>query len=159
MYIYIYIHVYIHMSLVWYLEGQTTVSLFLVDISLCSTDLPSRVLFSLGFMPSYLFLCIPFLDGDFPLQHPLFPAQNWGFPLLRRVVCSIAAWRIWCKEKALSEQGLVTVPIEHHPTIGDIISNRYGKVMWNLSPKRDIYQPLLNIWYLWKSTGESFSTG
>ena len=31
-------------------------------------------------------------------------------------------------------QGLVNVPIEHHPTIGDIISNRYLKVMWNKSP-------------------------
>ena len=42
--------------------------------------------------------------------------------------------------KALKEshQGLVNVPLEHHPTIGDIISNRYLKVMWNKSPKRDI---------------------
>ena len=42
------------------------------------------------------------------------------------------------------KQGLVNVPIEHHPTIGDIISSRYGKVMWNKSPKRDIYQRLKN---------------
>ena len=39
-------------------------------------------------------------------------------------------------------QGLVNVPIKHQPTIGDIIDNRYLKVMWNKSPKRDIYQPL-----------------
>ena len=28
--------------------------------------------------------------------------------------------------------------VSHHRTIGDIISSRYGKVMWNKSPKRDI---------------------
>ena len=39
-------------------------------------------------------------------------------------------------------QGLVNVPIKHHPTIGDINSNRYLKVMLKKSPKRDIYQPL-----------------
>ena len=39
-------------------------------------------------------------------------------------------------------QGLVNVPIEHHPTIGDIISNRYLFWWCSKSPKRDIYQPL-----------------
>ena len=60
-------------------------------------------------------------------------------------------------------------PIKHHPTIGDTISNRYVKVMWNKSPKRDIYKPHLGVsihvksqemddnwsyphlWYLWNS--------
>ena len=32
-------------------------------------------------------------------------------------------------------QGLVNVPIQHHPTIGDIISNRYWKVMFKISTK------------------------
>ena len=41
-------------------------------------------------------------------------------------------------------QGLENVSIEHHPTIGDLKSNRYLKVMWNQSPKRDVYQPLFN---------------
>ena len=36
--------------------------------------------------------------------------------------------------------GLVNVLIEHHPNIGDIISNRYLKVMWTKSPKWNIYQ-------------------
>ena len=45
-------------------------------------------------------------------------------------------------------QGLVNVLIEHHPTIGDIITNKYSKVMWNKSPKQDIYQPLLYLTHL-----------
>ena len=32
-------------------------------------------------------------------------------------------------------QGLVNVLIEHHPTIGDIISNRYLKVMFKIPKK------------------------
>ena len=32
-------------------------------------------------------------------------------------------------------QGLVNVPIEHHPTIGDIISKRYLKVMFKIPKK------------------------
>jgi len=39
-------------------------------------------------------------------------------------------------------QGLVNVPIEHHPSI-DIISSRYLKVIFKI-PKRDIYQPLFS---------------
>ena len=35
----------------------------------------------------------------------------------------------------ITKQGLVNVPIEHHPTIGDIISSIYLKVMWNQSTK------------------------
>ena len=38
---------------------------------------------------------------------------------------------------------------EHHPTIGDIITNKYSKVMWNKSPKQDIYQPLLYLTAFW----------
>ena len=41
--------------------------------------------------------------------------------------------------------GLVNVLIEHHPNIGDIISNRYLKVMLQKT-KWDIYQTLL--WWL-----------
>ena len=43
-------------------------------------------------------------------------------------------------------QGLVNVLIEHHPTIGDIITNKYLKVMFKI-PKTGhlpIYQPPLN---------------
>ena len=43
-------------------------------------------------------------------------------------------------------QGLVNVPIEHHPTIGDIISDRYLKVMFKIPNSRDIYQPLIFEW-------------
>ena len=45
-----------------------------------------------------------------------------------------------------SEQGLVNVPIKHHPTLGDMISNRYLKVMFNKSPKRDINRNPCRIW-------------
>ena len=41
-------------------------------------------------------------------------------------------------------QGLVNVPIKHHPTIGDIrdvVSNRYLKGMFKIK-KKNIYQPL-----------------
>ena len=44
-----------------------------------------------------------------------------------------------------AQQGLVNVPIEHHPTIGDINSNRHLKVIFKIPLKRDIYQPLLKI--------------
>ena len=33
------------------------------------------------------------------------------------------------------KQGLVNVPIEHHPSIGDIISNRYLKAMFKIPKK------------------------
>ena len=60
-------------------------------------------------------------------------------------------------------QGLVNVPIEHHPSIGDIISNRYFKVMFKIpkkghlttpDPRRcDIKQIRLGMvctcWFLW----------
>ena len=39
-------------------------------------------------------------------------------------------------------QGLVNVPIEHHPTIGAIISNRYLKVMFEIPKKGHQSQPL-----------------
>ena len=38
-------------------------------------------------------------------------------------------------------QGLVNVPIEHHPTIGDTISNRYGKVMFKIPNKGHVPTP------------------
>ena len=45
--------------------------------------------------------------------------------------------------------GSVNVLIEHHPTIGDIITNKYLKVMFKI-PKQDIYQPLeWNRWMYW----------
>ena len=40
-----------------------------------------------------------------------------------------------CRFFGFLSQGLVNVPIEHHPTVEDIISNRYLKVMRNQSPK------------------------
>ena len=36
---------------------------------------------------------------------------------------------VGCKKTSKVMQGLVNVLIEHHPNIGDIISNRYLKVM------------------------------
>ena len=39
-------------------------------------------------------------------------------------------------------QGLVNVPIEHHPTIGDRISNRYGKVMFKITNKGHLPTPV-----------------
>ena len=41
------------------------------------------------------------------------------------------------------QQGLVNVPIEHHPTIGEIISSRYGKVMFKITKSWDINP---NLW-------------
>ena len=43
---------------------------------------------------------------------------------------------------SLVHQGLVNVPIEHHPTIGDIISNRYGKVMFKIPKKGHLPTPV-----------------
>ena len=40
-----------------------------------------------------------------------------------------------------TEQGLVNVPIEHHPSIGDIISNRYLKVMFKIPKKGHLPTP------------------
>ena len=34
-----------------------------------------------------------------------------------------------------TEQGLVNVLIEHHPTTGDIITHRYMKVMFKITKK------------------------
>ena len=39
------------------------------------------------------------------------------------------------------EQGLVNVLIEHHPTIGDIITNKYLKVMLQISKTGDLPTP------------------
>ena len=39
-------------------------------------------------------------------------------------------------------QGLVNVPIEHHPTIGDIISNKYLKVMFKIAKKGHLLTPV-----------------
>ena len=46
-------------------------------------------------------------------------------------------------------QGLVNVPIEHHPTIGDVISNRYLKVMFKIPKKGHLPTPVWcgAIWY------------
>ena len=38
-------------------------------------------------------------------------------------------------------QGLVNVPIEHHPSVGDIISNRYLKVMFKIPKKGHLPTP------------------
>ena len=40
-------------------------------------------------------------------------------------------------------QGLVNVPIEHRPSIGDIISNRYLKVMFKIPKKGHLPTPVL----------------
>ena len=43
-------------------------------------------------------------------------------------------------------QGLVNVPIEHHPTIGDIITNKYLKVMFKIPKTGRLPTPDLNLW-------------
>ena len=40
------------------------------------------------------------------------------------------------------QQGLVNVPIKHHPTIGDVISNRYLKVMFKIPKKGHLPTPV-----------------
>ena len=45
-------------------------------------------------------------------------------------------------------QGLVNVLIEHHPNIGDIVSNKYLKVMETKSPKWDIYHTLFHLQHM-----------
>ena len=40
-------------------------------------------------------------------------------------------------------QGLVNVPIEYHPSIGDIISNRYLKVMFKIPKKGHLPTPVI----------------
>jgi len=42
---------------------------------------------------------------------------------------------------AIEQQGLVNVPIEHHPSVGDIISNRYLKVMFKIPKKEHLPTP------------------
>jgi len=42
------------------------------------------------------------------------------------------------------QQGLVNVLIEYHPNIGNIISNRYLKVMFKIPKSWHIYQTLFN---------------
>ena len=42
-----------------------------------------------------------------------------------------------------NRQGLVNVPIKHHPTIGDIISNRYFKVIFKIPKKGHLPTPVL----------------
>ena len=44
-------------------------------------------------------------------------------------VCPIQSTCTWSRELS---QGLVNVPIEHHPTIGDVNSNRCLKVMFRI---------------------------
>ena len=39
-------------------------------------------------------------------------------------------------------QGLVNVPIKHHPNIGDVISNRYLKVMFKIPKKGHLPTPV-----------------
>ena len=39
-------------------------------------------------------------------------------------------------------QGLLNVPIEHHPTFGDIISNRYMKVTFKIPKKGHLPTPV-----------------
>ena len=46
-------------------------------------------------------------------------------------------------------QGLVNVPIEHHPTIGDVISNRYLKVMFKIPKKGHLPTPVSNLGIIW----------
>ena len=41
-------------------------------------------------------------------------------------------------------QGLVNVPIEHHPSIGYIISNRYLKVMFKIPKKGHLPTPVIS---------------
>ena len=55
--------------------------------------------------------------------------------------------KIFTMESLMIFQGLVNILLEHHTNIGDIISNRYLKVMWNRSPKWDICQKMLGLFH------------
>ena len=59
----------------------------------------------------------------------------------------------WNQSLFFKKQGLVSVLIEHHPTIGDIISNRYLKVMWDKSP---IVGTFTNPWTSNEQTSKKF---
>ena len=52
------------------------------------------------------------------------------------------------------------VPMFHITQLqrGYFISNRYLKVMWNQSPKRDIYQPLFDVGKIYGAFGKSMGT-
>ena len=45
------------------------------------------------------------------------------------------------KKLGMQTQGLLNVPIEHHPTFGDIISNKYIKVMFKIPKKGHLPTP------------------
>ena len=68
------------------------------------------------------------------------------------------------KTGALVQQGLVNVPMKHHPTIGDMISNRYLFWWWETNPQKgtSIPSPVLlgvrgirGVLWLWESNGRS----
>ena len=52
---------------------------------------------------------------------------------------------IWGMVSSEFMQGLVNVPIEHHPSIGDIISNRYLKVMFKIPQKGHLPTPVMTL--------------
>ena len=60
---------------------------------------------------------------------------RWGPPRVMK-------WFIFTHQTVLI-QGLVNVPIKHHPTIGDIISNRYLKVMSKIPKKGHLPTPVI----------------
>ena len=67
-----------------------------------------------------------------PFYPPDNPYMSW-FMMLCSVIISIS--------------GLVNVPIEHHPTIGDINSNRYLKVIFKIPKKGHWPTPVMDAWW------------
>ena len=57
-------------------------------------------------------------------------------------------------------QGSLNVPIEHHPSIGDIISNRYLKVMSNIPKMGHLPTPVFRLDWMAKihSSSEDFKS-
>ena len=79
--------------------------------------------------------CVFFWHWFFLISIMMVYVGSWSFQALAG--CHLAGLALRRMSIILSDkQGLVDGPIKHHPTIGDIISNKYLKVMWNKSPKR-----------------------
>ena len=67
-----------------------------------------------------------------------------GIPTINEklVVYDIATYPMYLQNGHLL-QGLVNVQIKHHPTIGDIISNKYLKVMSKIPKRGHLPTPVL----------------
>ena len=89
-----------------------------------------EIILGICFKVGLYYMLMPKLQPDF--WHLLGPKVinqwNWVYPIFR-------------PKHIVDIQGLVNVPIEHHPTIGDVISNRYLKVMFKIPKKGHLPTP------------------